>query len=92
MTPHPDYRYIENTRSLDDMPSHLPREIEHFSATDRELENKEVASHGRGDREDAFSVIRGARERFGRRDRALRGEGAFGGSRRTPASGARPRE
>jgi inorganic pyrophosphatase len=53
--------------SLDKVPSHLPREIEHFFATYKLLEEKGTEVRGWRDRDDALRHLRADREREQRR-------------------------
>ncbi|MFY9176901.1 MAG: inorganic diphosphatase [Caldicoprobacterales bacterium] len=57
----PLWNYIE---SLEDVPPHLLKEIEHFFAIYKDLEEKEVTIEGWRDKEAAIKVIRVARERY----------------------------
>jgi len=57
----PLWNYIE---SLEDVPPHLLREIEHFFDVYKDLEEKEVTIEGWRDKEEAIKVIRTARERY----------------------------
>lgn len=50
--------------SLDEVPRHLLREIEHFFTIYKDLEEKEVRVEGWASREDAEVVIREARARY----------------------------
>ena len=59
----PLWNYIE---SLEDVPPHLLREIEHFFDVYKDLEEKEVTIEGWRDKEEAIKVIRVARERYKR--------------------------
>lgn len=52
-------------RTLDDVPAHLLREIEHFFSIYKDLEEKEVRVEGWNDRDAALRVVREARERYG---------------------------
>ncbi|NLN41261.1 MAG: inorganic diphosphatase [Clostridiales bacterium] len=57
----PLWNYID---SLEDVPPHLLREIEHFFDVYKDLEEKEVTIEGWRDKEEAIKVIRRARERY----------------------------
>ena len=57
----PLWNYIE---SLEDVPPHLLREIEHFFDVYKDLEEKEVTIEGWRDKEEAIKVIRVAKERY----------------------------
>jgi inorganic pyrophosphatase len=54
-------------QSLDDVPPHLLKEIEHFFAVYKDLENKPTAVGGWEPRVSAETIIADARERFGSR-------------------------
>jgi inorganic pyrophosphatase len=56
-----DPHYAE-VQSLRDLPDHLPREIEHFFRTYKELEGKHVTSLGWESREAAEEAIRAGAE------------------------------
>lgn len=51
-------------RSLEDVPPHLLREIEHFFAIYKDLEHKEVTIEGWRDKEAALELIRETEARF----------------------------
>jgi inorganic pyrophosphatase len=53
-------------KSLDDVPPHLLREIEHFFAIYKDLEDKEVTIEGWRGKEAALQVIRVAQDRYQR--------------------------
>ena len=53
-----------NVRELEEVPSHLLREIEHFFSIYKDLEEKEVRVEGWDDRRAAEEVVRSARERY----------------------------
>ncbi len=56
-------------RDIDDVPSQLRNEIEHFFQVYKDLEGKQTETRGFGDRADAHAVIDAARRRAsGRRD------------------------
>ncbi|NLM22193.1 MAG: inorganic diphosphatase [Peptococcaceae bacterium] len=57
----PLWNYIE---SLEDVPPHLLKEIEHFFDVYKDLEEKEVTIEGWRDKEEAIKVIRVAKERY----------------------------
>jgi inorganic pyrophosphatase len=57
----PLWNHIE---SLDDVPPHLLKEIEHFFTVYKDLEKKKVSVEGWGDREQAIQIITEAQERF----------------------------
>lgn len=52
--------------SLDDVPPHLLKEIEHFFAIYKDLEHKEVTIEGWRDKAAALQVIRSTQERYRR--------------------------
>lgn len=52
-------------RSLDDVPGHLLRELEHFFSVYKDLEEKKTAALGWRDRDEAAEVIAAARKRTG---------------------------
>ena len=52
-------------QELDDLPSQLRTEIEHFFSVYKELEGKEVVIDGWYPREDALRIIEESRERYG---------------------------
>ncbi|NLJ41094.1 MAG: inorganic diphosphatase [Clostridiales bacterium] len=57
----PLWNHIE---SIEDVPPHLLKEVEHFFTIYKELERKEVIIEGWRGRSAALQVIYGARERF----------------------------
>ncbi len=57
----PLWNYIE---SLSDVPPHLLKEIEHFFAVYKDLEEKKTGVEGWEDREAAVKVIKDAQERY----------------------------
>jgi inorganic pyrophosphatase len=68
----PDYKVLcvsmadplyEHVHALDQVPPHLPREIEHFFETYKLLEEKSVTVVGWRDRADALELLRRDRER-----------------------------
>ncbi len=50
--------------SLADVPPHLLKEIAHFFAVYKDLEQKYVTVHGWGDRDEAWEVIHHAQEQY----------------------------
>jgi inorganic pyrophosphatase len=61
--PHGDPMW-SGMRDLEDVPSQLRTEIEHFFAIYKQLEGKEVAVEGWRPREEALRVIEESRERY----------------------------
>ena len=59
----PLWNHIE---SLEDVPPHLLKEIEHFFAIYKDLEEKEVVIEGWRDKEAALQVIHNTQERYKR--------------------------
>lgn len=57
----PDWRHLE---SLDDVPPHLLKEIEHFFSIYKDLEMKKISIEGWSDRDEALRIIRDSQERF----------------------------
>lgn len=57
----PLWNYIEN---LSDVPPHLLKEIEHFFAVYKDLEEKKTGVEGWEDREAAIKIIKDAQARF----------------------------
>jgi inorganic pyrophosphatase len=53
-----------NLRDLDDLEPNLRNEVEHFFQAYKDLEHKDVETHGFGAREEAERVIAEARERL----------------------------
>ena len=51
-------------RNLDDVPAHLLKEVEHFFAVYKDLENKKTIVEGWEPREAAIAVVRDARKRY----------------------------
>lgn len=62
----PLWNHIE---SLSDVPPHLLKEIEHFFAIYKELEEKKTGVEGWEDRESAIRIIRQSRQRFKKQER-----------------------
>lgn len=60
----PLWNYIEN---LSDVPPHLLKEIEHFFAVYKDLEEKKTGVEGWEDREAAIKIIKDAQERYRRK-------------------------
>jgi inorganic pyrophosphatase len=57
----PNWNYIED---LPDVPPHLLKEIEHFFAVYKELEEKKTGVEGWEDREKAIGVIKESQQRY----------------------------
>lgn len=57
----PLWNHIE---SLDDVPPHLLKEIEHFFSAYKELEKKKTAVEGWGDKAEAIEIIEQCRKRY----------------------------
>lgn len=53
-----------DTRELDDVPDHLVRELEHFFAVYKDLEDKKTASHGWRSLEGALEIIAAAKAAY----------------------------
>jgi len=53
-----DDPHFNHMESIDDVTPHLVKEITHFFATYKELENKKVTIDGWGDREEAIKIIK----------------------------------
>jgi len=51
-------------KTLSDVPPHLLKEIEHFFAVYKELENKKVGIEGWKDKESALEIIEEAKQRY----------------------------
>lgn len=62
----PLWNHIE---SLSDVPPHLLKEIEHFFAIYKELEEKKTGVEGWEDRESAIRIIKQSRQRFKKQER-----------------------
>lgn len=62
----PLWNHIE---SLSDVPPHLLKEIEHFFAIYKELEEKKTGVEGWEDRESAIRIVRQSRQRFKKQER-----------------------
>jgi inorganic pyrophosphatase len=60
----PLWNYIED---LSDVPPHLLKEIEHFFAVYKDLEEKKTGVEGWEDREAAIKIIKDAQERYRRK-------------------------
>lgn len=56
--------FWNHINSLEDVPPHLLKEVEHFFSVYKDLEQKSIKIEGWKSREDAWQVIRDARERY----------------------------
>ncbi|HJU83758.1 MAG TPA: inorganic diphosphatase [Holophagaceae bacterium] len=57
----PNYAHVE---TLDDLPPHFMKEVEHFFVTYKDLEEKDVHSDGWAGREEALAFIRASVEAY----------------------------